>query len=75
MVQREGMSQIFKAVWLSRKNTCCGTESALQVAPRIGLGARPLLSKLHQVPAGQLRKLGLLWALVLSFVKWDENSA
>lgn len=52
------MNQIFKAVWLSRKNMCCGAESALQVAPWIGLGARPLLSKLHQVPAGQLRKGG-----------------
>lgn len=64
--QREGVNQIFKAVWFSRKNTCCGTESALQVAPWIRLGARPLLSKPHQVPVGHLRKLGPFSGLLFS---------
>lgn len=68
LLQREGVNQIFRAMWLRRKNACRGAEGRAR----------------GQIPAFRLRrcllcnpeKAGpLLRAVVLSSVKWDDDGA
>lgn len=76
LLQRESVNQIFRAMWLSGKNACHGTESALKVAQRAGLEARSLLSGSAGCLLCNPEKAGpLLRAVVLSSVKWDDDGA